>query len=81
MTLRVRSCRARLGQSCPLYPQKQPRQSPTAAAAKGRFCCKSQFWRTHLGPKVFLDWAEAMALRQPHGGAAALTLWNPYATH
>jgi hypothetical protein len=22
-----------------------------------------------------------MALRQPHGGAAALTLWNPYATH
>ena len=33
-----------------------------------------------LGRKVFLDSAEAMALRQPHGGAAALTLWNPYAT-
>ena len=30
---------------------------------------------------IFLDSAEAMALRQPHVGAAALTLWKPCATH
>jgi hypothetical protein len=33
---RVRSCRARLGQSCLLHPQKLPRQSPAAAAVKGQ---------------------------------------------
>jgi hypothetical protein len=31
--------------------------------------------------EVFLDCAEAMVLCQPDVGAAALTLWNPYATH
>ena len=36
VTLWVRSCRVRLQQSCPLYPQKLPRQSPTAAAVKGQ---------------------------------------------
>jgi hypothetical protein len=43
-------------------------------SAYDRFCCRSRFCGARLGSKVFLDRAEAMALRQLHGGAAALTL-------
>ena len=51
--------------------------SQCKTVAVGRFCCRSRFCMARLGPKAFLDSAEAMVLRQPHVGAAALTLWTP----
>src|ERR1700733_10725106 len=37
----VKSCRASRLEARLLYPSKRTRQSPVGAAAKGRFCCRS----------------------------------------
>ena len=38
----VNNCRAIQPRTRLLYPQKLPPLSPTRAAAKGRYCCKSR---------------------------------------
>ena len=72
----VRSCRGALRRPCLLYPQKLPPLSPTGAAAKGRFCCRSRLKAVLLSDSVavmrFATGAEHDGAAQARAGAAFL---------